>query len=63
MLTSQITQYIEDVFGPTECYIQIRLDWDTINKLGLEVTIDGIRRSVIENKKLKIHRRVLDFAG
>lgn len=42
-----------------ECYIQIRLDWDTIRKLGLEVTIDGIRRAIVDNKKLKIHRRVV----
>lgn len=53
--------YIEDVFGPTQCHIQIRIDWDTIQKLGLELTILDIRKAIISNKKLKLKRGVCSF--
>src|SRR5271169_3149712 len=48
--------YIEDVFGPTQCHIQIRVDWETIHKLGLELTIQDIKRAIINAKKLKLKR-------
>jgi DNA-directed RNA polymerase III subunit RPC1 len=53
-----ITKYIEDVFGPNQCHIQIRLDWDTIRKLGLELTIGDIRKAIIGTKGLKLKARV-----
>ena len=47
------------MFGPTDCHIQIRLDWETIRKLGLELTIEEIRRAIINSKKLKLKARVV----
>ena len=41
-----------------ECHIQIRLDWETIQKLGLELSIEEIRKAIINSKKLKLKARV-----
>ena len=49
-----MTKYIEDVFGPGQCHIQIVIDWETIKKLGLELKISGIRRAIVKSKKLKL---------
>jgi DNA-directed RNA polymerase III subunit RPC1 len=51
------------VFGPTKCYIQIRLDWDTIRKLGLELTIEEIRKAIVTSKKLKLKSRDVLYQG
>jgi DNA-directed RNA polymerase III subunit RPC1 len=48
--------YIEDVFGPTQCHIQIRVDWETIHKLGLELTIHDIKHAIVHAKKLKLKK-------
>jgi DNA-directed RNA polymerase III subunit RPC1 len=53
-----VTRYIEDVYGPAECHIQIRLDWETVNKLGLELTIEDVRKAIFLTKKLKLRPRV-----
>jgi DNA-directed RNA polymerase III subunit RPC1 len=53
-----VTKYIEDVYGPAECHIQIRLDWETVNKLGLELTIEDVRKAIFLTKKLKLKPRV-----
>lgn len=57
-----VTRYIEDVYGPAECHIQIRLDWETVNKLGLELTIEDVRKAIFLTKKLKLRPRVY-FSG
>jgi len=49
---------MEEVFGPNECYILIRIDWDTVNKLGLELTIGQVRRAILKTKKIKLKQRV-----
>jgi len=53
--------YIEDVFGLFQCHIQIRVDWDTIQRLGLEITIGDIRKAILANKKLKLKKTVRKF--
>jgi hypothetical protein len=53
-----VTKYIEDVFGPNQCHIQICIDWETIKKLGLELKIAGIRRAIVNSKKLKLKNGV-----
>ena len=47
------------MFGPHQCHVQIRLDWDTIRKLGLELTINDIRKAIINAKKLKLKKDVI----
>jgi len=49
---------MEEVFGPNECYILIRVDWDTVNKLGLELTIGQVRRAILKTKKIKLKAKV-----
>lgn len=56
-----MTLYIEDVFGPNECYIVIRLDLETIRKLGLELTIWDIKKAIINAKKMKFKSEVSRF--
>ncbi|QSL65865.1 hypothetical protein MERGE_000144 [Pneumocystis wakefieldiae] len=48
-----ITKFIEEVYGPISSYIGIKIDWNTINKLQLEITIDEIAASILQTPKLK----------
>ncbi|EMR10057.1 hypothetical protein PNEG_01810 [Pneumocystis murina B123] len=48
-----ITKFIEEVYGPTSSYIGIKIDWNTINKLQLEITINEIAASILQTPKLK----------
>ncbi|CCJ29412.1 unnamed protein product [Pneumocystis jirovecii] len=49
-----ITTFIEEVYGPTSSYIGIKIDWNTVNRLQLEITIDEIAASIWQAPKLKI---------
>ncbi|KAG4301444.1 hypothetical protein PCK1_002370 [Pneumocystis canis] len=49
-----ITVSIEEVYGPSSSYISIKIDWETINKLQLEITINEIAASILQTPKLKI---------
>ena len=58
-----ITSYVEEVFGPTSSYIGLRIDWATINKLQLEVTIVEIATAIANAPKLKINSKHVSIVG
>ena len=53
----QIIYYVEDVCSRDDNYVSVRLDYNTINKLQLELTIDDIVNALVK-AKLKIARQV-----
>lgn len=38
----EISKYIEEVFTPNGCFLNVKIDLDTINALYLELTIEDI---------------------
>ncbi|KAK6514336.1 DNA-directed RNA polymerase III subunit [Arthrobotrys conoides] len=55
--------YIEDVCSPDDSYISIRIDEATIDKLGLELTIEDIMTAITRAPKLKIDKSQLKVTG
>lgn len=41
----QVTEYIEEVYLPDDCFLLIKLDIDRIKLLKLEVDVNSIRYS------------------
>ncbi|KAL8805595.1 MAG: hypothetical protein Q9182_001860 [Xanthomendoza sp. 2 TL-2023] len=63
-----IVSSIESTWGPHKCYIHIRLDFDTINKLQLDLSIRDVEKALLKHRKLKLKsehirysRKVLDI--
>ncbi|TPX69397.1 DNA-directed RNA polymerase [Spizellomyces sp. 'palustris'] len=52
-LLEDVTEYIEEVIAPNECGLKIKLDYEAIKRLQLEVDIYTIRWSLVKSK-LKI---------
>ncbi|KAF2267763.1 DNA-directed RNA polymeras-like protein iii largest subunit [Lojkania enalia] len=48
-----IISYVEDVWHPAGAYIAMRIDWDTIHKLFIDVTADEIANAIHKHKPLK----------
>ncbi|CAN6658223.1 DNA-directed RNA polymerase III subunit RPC1 [Trichomonascus vanleenenianus] len=49
-----IVKYMEDVFMEHNAHIGMRIDWKTVERLRLEVTISDIARAISQAPKLKI---------
>ncbi|KAJ3108920.1 hypothetical protein HDU96_007374 [Phlyctochytrium bullatum] len=54
-LKRQVTEYIEEVILPEDCYLRIKIDVQAIIKLQLEVNLDTIVTSLLRAKKLKLN--------
>lgn len=46
----EVSEYIEEVFLPDDCFILVKLDMDRIRLLKLEVNVDSIRESLCKSK-------------
>jgi DNA-directed RNA polymerase III subunit RPC1 len=51
-----IAKHMEEVARSTDCYIDIKVDWDTIRALQLEIDLGTICESISKAPKLKISR-------
>jgi DNA-directed RNA polymerase III subunit RPC1 len=49
-----VVKYIDEVWHGDYCYLQMRVDHDTIQKLGLDVTQESIAASIDRSKVLKL---------
>ncbi|KAK7517511.1 hypothetical protein IWZ03DRAFT_173824 [Phyllosticta citriasiana] len=49
-----IIYYIEDVWYDNGCYLNMRIDLDTVNALGLDLTTNDLQKAILGEKKLKI---------
>lgn len=52
-LLGEITEYIEQVFSPRRCYVNIKLNMKAISSLQLGVTVKDVVEAILRTKKLK----------
>ncbi len=48
-----IISYIEDVWHPKGAYLAMRIDWDTVNSLFIDITHEEIIKAINSHKPLK----------
>lgn len=53
-LLGDVANYIQDVYGENQTYIEIKLDLRTIEKLQLELTTNDVVTAILKAPKLKI---------
>ncbi|EPY49320.1 DNA-directed RNA polymerase III complex large subunit Rpc1 [Schizosaccharomyces cryophilus OY26] len=49
-----VTSYIEEVYGPMSAYIAVQVNYTTISKLQLDITLADIAAAIWSDRKLKI---------
>lgn len=50
----EISEYIEEVFLPQDCYIFVKLHMPRIKMLKLEITAHSVMKSIIAGSKVKL---------
>ncbi|XP_076289845.1 DNA-directed RNA polymerase III subunit RPC1-like [Lasioglossum baleicum] len=58
----EVTEYIEEVYLPDDCFLLIKLDVDRIKLLKLEVDVNSIRYSICTSK-LKLNPKLVNVRG
>jgi DNA-directed RNA polymerase III subunit RPC1 len=48
-----VISYVEDVWHPNGAYVEMRIDWDTITNLYVDVTPHEIKMAILNHKPLK----------
>jgi DNA-directed RNA polymerase III subunit RPC1 len=48
-----VVSYVEDVWHPHGAYVAVRIDWDTVNRLFVDVTPAEIKTAINKHKALK----------
>ena len=61
-LLGEISEYMEEVFLPDDCFILVKLNMDRIKLLKLEVNIETIRYSILASK-LRVKPKDIETAG
>ena len=59
----EIAEYIEQVFKPVECYIDVKLDSKAIDALQLNVNVESVINSIMSTKKLKMNKKCHIFTA
>ena len=55
MLTAtQIIHWLEDTWSPHYCFVSLRLDYETIGRLQLDITVGDVAKAILKQKKLKL---------
>ncbi|KAK6882928.1 DNA-directed RNA polymerase III subunit RPC1 [Candida tropicalis] len=62
-LLEDVAFYIEDVYKDNLCYLSIKIDLETIDKLQLELTLDNIAVAIANAPKLKIAQSDVSISG
>lgn len=63
-LLGEVSEYLEEVFLPDDCFVLVKLDIDRIRLLQLEVTADTIRYSIsLYKTKLRIKNEDIKAIG
>ncbi|XP_012276667.1 DNA-directed RNA polymerase III subunit RPC1 [Orussus abietinus] len=58
----EVTEYIEEVYLPDDCFLLVKLDTDRIKLLKLEVDANSIRYSICISK-LRLHPKLVNVRG
>jgi len=59
----QISRFVKEVYRARDCYVAVKLDWDVINKLQLDIDIDRVRNAIISAPKLKVKKDDIEICG
>lgn len=51
---SDVIKYMDDVYEANRAYIRVKVDWKTIERLQLELSLDDICRAIVKAPKLKL---------
>jgi DNA-directed RNA polymerase III subunit RPC1 len=51
-----IIDYVEDVWHPNGVYINMRIDWDTVQRLRIDLTTDELADAILSAKALKLKK-------
>ncbi|RCK65164.1 DNA-directed RNA polymerase III subunit RPC1 [Candida viswanathii] len=62
-LLEDVAYFIEDVYKDNLCYLSIKIDLETIDKLQLELTLDNIAAAIARAPKLKIAQSDVSISG
>jgi len=52
-----IAEYITEVYTPQGCFISVKLDQETIQKLRLELDIEAVKTAIVKHRKLKVQEK------
>ncbi|XP_043579114.1 DNA-directed RNA polymerase III subunit RPC1 isoform X2 [Bombus pyrosoma] len=58
----EVTEYIEEVYLPDDCFLLVKLDIDRIKLLKLEVDVNSIRYSICTSK-LRLNPKLVNVRG
>jgi len=53
-----VSRSIEEVYKPGACYIDVRLDPDTLSALQIEISAHSVRKAILAAPKLKLKENV-----
>ena len=59
----EVCKFIDVVFNPSACYVEVCLDPAVISALQLDVTVESVRHSLITAPKLKLKANTVLHAG
>mmetsp|Transcript_13594 Transcript_13594/g.53642 ORF Transcript_13594/g.53642 Transcript_13594/m.53642 type:complete len:664 (+) Transcript_13594:2210-4201(+) len=59
----EVCKFIDVVFNPSACYVEVCLDPEVISMLQLDVTVESVRHSLISAPKLKLKANTVLHAG
>ena len=53
-MLGEVSEYIEEFYSSSECYLAIKLDMNAIEALQLSIHAETVVRAILETKKLKL---------
>jgi DNA-directed RNA polymerase III subunit RPC1 len=53
-LLGDIAKYIKEVYTPRGCFLEVKLDINTISALKLELSIHDVRNAILKTPKMKV---------
>jgi DNA-directed RNA polymerase III subunit RPC1 len=56
-ILGDVCEYIKEVYTPRGCYLEVKVDLESIEKLKLEVTTESIKHSIFHSPKIKLKEK------
>jgi hypothetical protein len=58
-----VAEYIAEIYRPGQCSIEIKIDFETIASLFLNVSMNTIRQAILDYRKLKLKPDMVTIGG
>lgn len=59
-LLGDIAKYIKEVYTPRGCFLEVKLDLNTIDALKLELSINDVKNAILKTPKMKVKERNIE---